>query len=252
MRFSIVTCSYNSAATIADTLTSVDRQRWCDIEHIIVDGGSSDATLDILRRFQRPKRSWSSEPDRGIYDAMNKGLCRATGDYVMFLNSDDLFADDDALGRIAKRARESDADCLFADTQFVRTDGRTLHPRLYSARRFKPWWLRVGVMPPHPSMAIRREALLNLGGFNPDFRIAGDFDLVARAILQKHLTWTYVPAVTTLFRVGGASTESWHSNVIVGREMARSLKSLGMIFPAFNVQLRYLVKLPQLFAARQH
>lgn len=246
MRISIVTCSYNSAATIDDTLRSVDRQTWPDIEHIIADGQSGDATGAVVAQRARAWRTWVSEPDTGIYDAMNKGLHRATGDYVMFLNSDDMFSRDDSVEIMAERARETSAACLFADTQFVEADGRTLHRRLYSARRFGPWWLRVGAMPPHPSMAIRRDALLALGGFDPAYRIAGDFDLIARALLVKKLSWAYVPAVITHFRIGGASTRNWRSNVVVGREMARSLRNQGFVFPNMSVQLRYLLKLPQL------
>lgn len=245
MRFSIVTCSFNSAETIGDTLRSVDAQDWPDIEHIIVDGASRDGTVALVERASRSWRSCVSERDGGIYDAMNKGLARATGDYVIFLNSDDFFCRSDAVSLFATHAGAS-ADFLLADTQFVKRDGSTPHPRLYSARRFQPWWLRFGVMPPHPSMAVRRTVLLELGGFDPGYRIAGDFDLIARGILASKRNWKIIAAVTTSFRVGGVSTSGWRSKRDVGREMARSLRRQGRMFPVVSVQLRYLLKLPQL------
>jgi glycosyltransferase involved in cell wall biosynthesis len=186
-----------------------------------------------------------SEPDDGIYDAMNKGLRLATGDYVGFVNSDDFLARPDALSLVAETARKSGADCIFADTLFVHESGSSRWARLYSAGGFRPWWLRIGMMPPHPSMFVRRELLLRLGGFDTKFEIAGDFDLIARAILKNGATWTNLDVVTTRFRTGGVSTMGMKAKQKIGREMAVSLRSLRQPWPSLAVFLRFPFKLAQ-------
>jgi glycosyltransferase involved in cell wall biosynthesis len=246
MRLSVVTVCLNSAATIADTLASVEAQDTGDFEHIIVDGKSSDGTMNVVEAHRHQRLRWVSEPDHGLYDAMNKGFRMATGDYVIFLNSDDYFARPDALSQVIAKLRETEADCLFADTFFVQEGGRVLSGRKYSARGFRKWWLRVGVMPPHPSMFMRRELLEALGGFNTDFRIAADFDLIARAVLRAGCSWTTLPLAVTMFRLGGVSTSGLAANLVVGKELARSLSALGQPLSHLAVQLRYPMKALQL------
>ncbi len=246
MRISVVTVCYNSARTIRDTLSSVQEQDWHDLEHIIIDGASGDATADIINEFSRAELKFFSGPDNGIYDAMNKGIMKSTGEYIIFLNSDDFFARPDAVRLIAMHAMKTDADFIFADTQFVATKGDPFSRRLYSAQKFQPWWLRFGVMPPHPSMASRRKILVTLNGFDAETRIAGDFDLLARAILRDNCTWATLPVITTMFRTGGASTQGLRSKLTVGHEMARSLSRIGQPFSNVAVHFRYLIKARQL------
>lgn len=242
---SVVTVSYNAATTIGDTLVSVARQGGADYEHVVVDGGSRDATMDVVQRHAHSRLSARSEPDAGIYDAMNKGIARASGDYILFVNADDYLARNDALALAASRLAESGADCLFADTQFVGTDGRTARQRLYSAARFAPWWLRVGAQPPHPSMFMRRQLMCDLGGFDTSFRIAGDFDLVARAVLASGASFATLPQVVTHFRPGGVSTAGLHAKLTLNREIARSLRQLGQPLAGAAVWLRMPLKLLQ-------
>lgn len=246
MRVSVVTVCYNSAKTIADTLSSVAAQDAADFEHIIIDGNSSDETMRVVKAHAHSRLRWISEPDHGLYDAMNKGLRVASGDYVIFLNSDDYFARSDALSLALAKLREADTDCLFADTAFVREDGRMLSGRRYSARGFRKWWLRIGVMPPHPSMFMRRSLAEALDGFDTSYRIAADFDLIARAVLQAGCSWTTLPVALTRFRLGGISTSGPSANLVVGREVARSLAELGQPLSHFAVQLRYPMKAMQL------
>ncbi len=245
MKFSIITISFNSEAFIADALRSVAAQDFPDFEHIIIDGGSADGTLDVVERNGHPRLRIFSEPDKGIYDAMNKGLKHASGEYVGFVNSDDFLASKNALSLVAGAAARTGADCVFADTLFTHGSGARYWTRLYSARRFRPWWLRLGIMPPHPSMFVRRKLLLRLGGFDTTFRIAGDFDLIARAILAAGASWTSLPVVTTRFRTGGVSTAGLKAKQTIGREMARSLRSLRQPWPELAVSLRFLFKLAQ-------
>ena len=242
---SVVTVSFNAAATIADTLASVARQTGVDYEHIIVDGGSRDGTMDVVHQHDHDRLSAKSEPDAGIYDAMNKGVARATGDYLLFLNADDYLARPDALALAAESLGLTDSDCLFADTQFVVNGGNTARQRLYSARSFAPWWLRVGAQPPHPSMFMRRALVRDLGGFDTSYRIAGDFDLVARAVLGRGASFAKLPVVLTHFRPGGVSTAGISAKLLLSRELARSLRALGQPLSRGAVWLRMPLKLFQ-------
>jgi glycosyltransferase involved in cell wall biosynthesis len=242
MRITVVTVSFNSARTIADTLASVARQDWPDFEHVVVDGASTDGTMKVVEAHAHDKLKALSEADEGLYDAMNKGLRMATGDYVIFLNSDDYFSRADALSIVCERIRDTGADCIFADTEFVKADGRKRGNRVYSARLFKEWWIRIGAMPPHPSMFVRRDLLLRLGGFNSRYRIAADFDFIARAIYTAHCTWAVLPVIITKFRVGGVSTRGLSAKLTISREMASSLSTLGFHFAPLAVQFRVALK----------
>lgn len=246
MRISVVTVCFNSGATIGDTLASVAAQDWPDYEHIIVDGASADDTMAVVGAHAHARLKAISESDEGLYHAMNKGLGLATGDYVIFLNSDDFFARPDVLSLVVARLGETGADCLFADTEFVKRDGVTPANRIYSARRFRKWWIRIGIMPPHPSMFVRRHLLLGLGGFDTSFRISADFDLIARALLKEGGSWAVMPVVITIFRIGGLSTSGLATNLELGREMARSLRRLGQPLADLAVQLRFPLKATQL------
>lgn len=242
---SVITASFNAGATIGDTLASVARQTDVDYEHIVVDGASRDDTMEVVQRHNHPRLSAVSEPDKGIYDAMNKGIARATGDYLLFLNADDYLARPDSLKLAADAIARSGTDCLFADTRFVAGEGGQPRRQLYSARRFSPWWLRIGAMPPHPSMFLRRSLMEELGGYDTSYRIAGDFDFISRAILQHHATYTTLPMVLTHFRVGGVSTSGLQSKLTLSREMARSLQHLGQPFGHTAVLLRFPLKMAQ-------
>lgn len=248
---SVVTVSYNSARTIADTLLSVAKQVDADYEHLVIDGGSTDPTMDIVRAHAHPRLHALSEGDEGIYDAMNKGLARASGDYVLFLNSDDYLAGPDRLHHVAKAVESANVDCLFADTQFVASDGRTLSRRLYSARGIARWWLAIGAMPPHPSMFLRRKLMQDMGGYDTRYRIAGDFDFVARAILRHQASFAHLPLVTTRFRAGGVSTAGAQAKIALNREVSCSLAALGYRATGARVLLRYPFKLAQ-YRSRHH
>jgi glycosyltransferase involved in cell wall biosynthesis len=245
MRLSIVTVCYNSATTIGDTLRSVEAQQFEDYEHIVIDGASTDNTLDVVRSARHPRLQVHSEPDKGIYDAMNKGLFKAKGDYVQFLNSDDYLASSDALSAFAEAADQSDADCIFGETAFVNSAEHSKFTRFYGTGRFRPWWLRVGAMPPHPSMFVKRDLMLRLGAFDTSYRYAGDFDFIARALLRERARWIPLRKTISCFRVGGVSTGGVDSKLALSREMSRSLRSLGYPIPGLAVQFRLPLKLAQ-------
>ena len=245
MKFSVVTVSYNSAAHIADTLKSVVAQTFPHFEHLIIDGASKDGTLEIVNGLAHERLRLISEPDGGIYNAMNKGLGLARGEYIIFLNSDDFFARPDALSLAADRIGETGADCIFGDTYFVGEDGVRRGGRCYSAKNWHPMWLRVGAMPPHPSMFVRRAALLEANGFDERFKIAADFDLIARLILKRGASWTKLDAEITRFRAGGVSTGGLGAKARISAELAASLRSLGQPCASLAVLFRAPLKVAQ-------
>lgn len=192
MKVSLITACYNSATTIRTAMQSVLNQKGVDIEYIVVDGASKDGTVDVIRDFVQRLSSqpqthslafkWISEPDRGMYDAINKGINMATGDVVGILNADDVLAEDETLARIAAAFKEG-VDCVYADIRFVASGG-TLEAlrsaktvRYCSAAKWNPWMFRFAAMVPHPSFYVRRECFDRLGGYSLDYRICADFEL---------------------------------------------------------------------------
>jgi len=250
MRFSIVTVCYNASRTIAGTLQSVAAQTWPDIEHIIIDGASTDETLEVITAHAHPRLLLHSEPDRGIYDAMNKGLSRATGDYVLFLNADDFLANRDVVRTIALTAQAHGTDLIIGDTLIVDAVDVNLPLRYYGARNFSAWWLKIGVMPPHPSTFARRTLLNAAGGFDCSYDVAADFDLIARLIFDHGASWATTGRITTYFRAGGLSTSGGAITRRISRDFARSLTGLGVRQARFLIMLRYPFKAYQLLRAR--
>lgn len=207
MRFSVITVAYNSAGTIADTLRSVAEQTHQDIEHIVIDGASSDATLQVVQANNTRVARLTSEPDRGLYDAMNKGLALATGNYVGFLNADDLFATRQAVARLAEAAA-SGADAIFGDLAYVSQNHIDRVVRHWRSGDFKRSRLRFGWMPPHPTFYVKRSLLPLLGDFDSSLKIAADYDFMLRYLLRPGATASYVPDVLVHMRLGGASNAS--------------------------------------------
>ena len=245
MRISVVTVSYNTVDTIAETIASVGRQDWADFEHIVIDGASTDGTQSLVQSMAHPRLRLISEPDEGLYDAMNKGLGEATGEYVGFLNANDFFASPRSLSMIAETAQSTGADCILGDTAFLGKDGRP-KGRVYSTAGFRRWWLRIGVMPPHPSFYARTELMRSIGGFDTRYSIGADFDLIARLMLVRKASWARTGSVLSWFRIGGISTKNARAKLIIGQEMAHSLGRLGQPLPHLAVQARLPLKLAQL------
>jgi len=246
MRITVITVAYNSAATIADTLQSVAAQTHPDIEHIVVDGASKDATLNIVRSKGARVASVLSEADGGIYDAMNKGLRLATGDFVGFLNADDLFADADAVARIAQAAAEPGVDAVFGDLVYVREDDTTSIVRWWRSGRFDRRRLGFGWMPPHPTFYVRRSRLEKLGGFDESLRISADYEFMLRYLSQRGAQASYVPHVLVRMRMGGASNRSIAALL---RKMREDLLAVRRhrVGGAGTLACKNLRKLPQLF-----
>jgi GT2 family glycosyltransferase len=206
-RISVVTVSFNSAATIGDTLRSVASQKNIAAEHLVIDGGSTDGTVAIVEKFSGIAY-FVSEPDRGLYDAMNKGIKAATGEYVGFLNSDDIYEDDRVLERIAHALDSGSWDSAHGDLVYVSQadPGKVL--RYWKSKPYTPGMFEAGWHPAHPTLFVRRSVLLEMGGFDTGYRFHADFDLMVRLFIARRISSTYLPEVLVRMRTGGQSNRS--------------------------------------------
>jgi glycosyltransferase involved in cell wall biosynthesis len=242
MKITIITVAYNAAATIADTLKSVAAQNWPDIEHIVVDGASSDATLEVIARNAHSSLHVISEPDEGLYDAMNKGVAAATGDIIGFLNADDFYCRSDALNLVAKPFQEPSCRAVGAAIAIVRPDRIDGAVRAYDATSFRPWMLRFGHMPPHPGFFIRRSTFLEVGSFATCYRIGGDFDWMVRFFLLRKFTANLIQETIVGLRQGGVSTAGFGSHASFNREACRILVRHGYSAAEALIWMKYAAK----------
>ena len=244
MRISIVTATFNSAATIADCLASVNAQTVA-VEHIIIDGCSNDNTLKIIREIS-PQARIISEPDQGIYDAMNKGIILATGDVVGILNADDFYVDENVIAKVLHAFDNNPIDAFIADLVYVRPEKLDKIVRYYSSANFALNKFESGWMPPHPTFFVKRKCYEQLGLYKTDYKIAADFELLARFMVKNHITYHYLPEVIIKMRTGGASTKNIRSNLILNREIVRACAENDIKTNYFKVYSKYLTKLFQL------
>lgn len=245
LKISIITVSYNAANTIGATIASVARQTNQFIEHIIVDGASHDGTLNVIRDNCYSYTRWVSEPDAGLYDAMNKGLKLATGDVVGFLNADDMFARPDALELIAKRFTLSNCDIVFGDLAVVEQNNINKVSRFFGARHFKPRHMRMGYMPPHPTVYVKRDILLQEDGFDTSLNIGADFELMLRLLVRRRSSYSHIPATLVKLRAGGVSTSGLKSTVQINKDFGEACRKNGIWTHPLLLYARYFTKLTQ-------
>lgn len=225
MKISIITVSYNSEKTIETTLASVAAQNFPCHQYIIIDGASTDSTIDIVHSYPDLVTECISEPDQGIYDAMNKGVFLATGDIVGILNSDDFYLNDHVLDDVATFfSTDSELDVLLGDVDFVNDDDLLRPVRRYSTGNFRPWMFRFGLMPPHPAVFIRKSAYERVGLYKQGYKIAADFDFLIRLLLIDGAKYKITHKTLVRMRTGGTSTSGLKSVITITQEMKRSLR----------------------------
>ena len=227
MKITVITVCYNSATTITETLSSMSNQSYDGIEHIVVDGGSNDETIDLVKQYGKRVSKIVTGPDGGIYDAMNKGLRLATGEYVAYLNSDDFYANDKVIKQVAKAIHETNADAIYGDLSYVERNDPKMRVRYWKSQMFQPGSFVRGFAPPHPTFFMKRQLLDDLGGFDLSYSLAADFDLMFRALEIKKYTSTYVPLELTRMRTGGATNISLKNIIRQNQEILRCLRSHG-------------------------
>ncbi len=243
MKISVVTASYNAGSTIGDTLRSVAAQSWPDVEHIVIDGASKDDTAAIVAAHQRPGGIYVNEPDRGIYDAMNKGLARATGDVIGLLNADDFYADDGALEKVAHAFDQHKCDAVLGDVGFVRDGAHDRVIRRYDSGMFRPSRIAWGWMPAHPAMFLTREAYERVGNYRTDYRIASDFEFVVRAFAKAGISYVHLPEMLVRMRIGGVSTGGLKAKLTINRECLRACRENGIYSNSLMIASKYPMKL---------
>lgn len=260
LKISVITATWNSGATIEDTLRSVLQQTYGNIEHIIVDGGSSDATLDIFRMYAEAYRKrglvlkWISEQDNGIYDAMNKGIRLASGDVVGLLNSDDFFTAPTVLQRVAEVFRENErnndiVDAVYGDVHYVKPENLRRCVRYYSSKGFCRSRMKMGFMPAHPSFYCRREIYNRYGLFDTQFKIAADFELLLRLIYIHRIKTRYLEMDFVTMRTGGASSSGFASHRKIYAEHRLAYRKNGVYSNFLLEAWRYLYKIVEICRA---
>lgn len=231
MKVSIITPSFNSAATIADTLRSVSEQTYPDIEHIIIDGASKDATLEIVASFDHVARI-ISEKDNGIYDAMNKGIQEANGDIIGILNSDDFFADPNVISDIVAKMKEENSDSAYGDLTYVDPVNTHKIDRNWKSGNFNASSFLWGWMPPHPTFFVRKEIYKRYGKFNLELRSAADYEFMLRVLYKNRISTVYIPRVLVRMRSGGNSNASLKNRWKANREDRRAW-TINQLTPNF-------------------
>lgn len=253
MKISIITTTFNSSSTIADTFRSVLSQSYSDYEYIIIDGASKDATLDIIKEYE-PKfggrMRYISEPDRGIYDAMNKGLRMATGDVVGFLNSDDFYTSPAVLDTVVQAFSKDKIDAVYGDVHYINPDNPKHCVRYYSSRPFQRSLMRFGLMPAHPSFYCRREIYSHCGGFDISYKVAADFENLLRLIYVHKIRTRYIPMDFVTMRTGGASTSGLHSHKQILQDHLRAYRKNGVYSNVLFESLRYVYKIGEVVRSK--
>ena len=247
MTISLITATYNSGKTVEDTLRSVLAQTYKEIDYWVVDGGSKDDTMDIVRKYEPlfgGRLHWISEPDRGIYDAMNKGISHSTGDVVGILNSDDHFTSNDVLERVAAEMQaDNTLDAVYGDIHFIKDGAPDRIVRYYSSKPFRPFWLRFGFMPAHPSFYARREVFEKHGLYSLDYKIAADYDMMVRLFLKHRIKAKYMPMDFVTMLMGGLSTKGVRSRVVLVSEDVKACLTYGFYTNRFMISLKFLYKI---------
>ena len=253
MKISIITATYNSAETVRNTFDSVLNQTYKDIEYIVVDGLSKDNTVEIIKEYAgkfEGKMRYISEKDRGLYDAMNKGLAMATGDIVGILNSDDFYTSNNILEIVANNFEEGEIDAVYGDIHFVNSNDLTKCVRYYSSAIFSRRLMRFGFMPAHPSFYCKREVYEKYGAFNTKYKIAADFDYLFRFIYIKKIRTRYIKRDFVTMRTGGVSTDGFRSRWLIMKEHSKVIKSYGVYTNMLFFAIRYPFKIYEIVSSR--
>lgn len=242
--FSVITVCFNSVETLARTLHSVASQDLPHVEHIVIDGASTDGTIKVIEDNRAHLTHIISEPDRGIYDAMNKGLDLATGDVICFLNADDYYDSDHVLSKVATTMQTERLDALVGDVGFFRKENISRIIRHYRSDRFKPERLAWGWMPAHPALFMRRDVYKSVGYFKTDYQIAADYEYVVRAFCsQPPLRYKHVPVVLVRMQMGGVSTKGIRATIRLNHEIIRACRENGVATNYFKLLVKYPIKL---------
>lgn len=253
MKISIVTATYNSVKTLKDTIESVLGQTCQDYEYIVIDGNSTDGTQALVESYRDrfgDRLILVSEPDKGLYDAMNKGIKRATGDFIGMLNSDDFFSSPYVLETLAAAIADDSVDAVYGDVHYVKPSRLDRCVRYYSSRHFSRGRMRLGFMPAHPSFYCRAAVLKEFGLFDTGYKVAADFEQMLRLIYVQRIRTRYVPLDFVTMRTGGISNAGLKSHLQIMKDHRRALKANGVWSSSLLLSLRYIYKAAEVATSR--
>jgi glycosyltransferase involved in cell wall biosynthesis len=241
LKISIITICYNSFDTIEKTFQSIKSQSYQNIEYIVVDGGSTDGTLKIIELYNKEITKYISESDNGLYDAMNKGVALATGELIGILNSDDVFTDIKVIENIVKFHKKNNVDASLGNVTQFSKGGKTI--RKYSAKHWIPEKLKIGFMPPHPSIFFKKELFEKYGNYHLDYVSGADYELIVRFFLKHNISWKFSNITTTAMLIGGISSSGISSYLLISKEIIRALSRNNIRFNSLKIHLRVFWKL---------
>ncbi len=247
MKVSIITVTYNSGKYLADCIESVIKQQYNDIEHIIVDGKSTDNTVAVIKQYESHITKWISETDRGMYDAINKGMLMATGDVIGILNSDDILDSDDVISCIVNAFKEQGVDTVYGDLEYVDPDDTDRVFRIWKGRPFKRYRFRYGWMPAHPTFYIKRSLIDRCGFYENHYFTAADYEFMARYLYKNRVSAYYLPKLIVRMRIGGQSNKNFRQRFRANRRDYLAMRKNKIPFAFFVSILKPLIKLNQFF-----
>lgn len=250
MKISIITAVYNNVRTIDDCIQSVLGQTYSDIEYIIIDGGSRDGTVDEIKKHERHIAKFISEPDKGMYDAMNKGIRMASGDVIGFLHGDDLYANNKVLETVAGRMDSNNIDSCYGDLLYVRRDNIKKTVRYWKSCPHQDGLIQQGWIPPHPTFFVRRKVYEAHGVFDTSFTISADYELMLRFLEKNRISTVYIPEVLVKMRMGGASNRSFRNMMVKTAEDYRAWKVNSLRRRFYTIPFKNLSKVRQFLFAR--
>lgn len=245
MKISLITVTHNSEKYLDDCIMSVIKQTYKNIEHIIVDGKSTDATVSIIERYSPYISKWISEVDRGMYDAINKGMKMATGDIIGLLNSDDVLASSNVISEIVKCFKDSNVESLYGDLEYVDQNDTGQVLRLWKGQDYKRERFKFGWMPAHPTFYFRKELIERFGGYESHYFTSADYELMARYLFVNKVSSVYLPKLIVRMRKGGASNSNLYRRLRANRRDYLAMKKNLIPFPFVASLLKPIRKLPQ-------
>jgi glycosyltransferase involved in cell wall biosynthesis len=247
MKISIITAVRNGERTIARAIESIRAQKDVEIEHIVIEGLSSDSTLEILKQYESRFSVIISEADIGIYDAINKGIKLATGDIIGILNSDDYYSSDKTLSTVVNTFKKMPVDAVYGDLEYFNGDDISRVVRTYNSKYFNAKKLDIGLMPAHPALFLKKQVYEKYGLYNIGYRIAGDFEFIARIFKDESLSSIHLPTIMVRMQLGGVSTQGITSAILINREIIRACQENGIKTNYLKLLSRYPRKLLEYF-----
>jgi len=243
---SIITVVFNGAKTIGNTIESVMSQTYDNLEHIIIDGGSTDGTIEIIKKYEKYIAKWISEKDKGIYDAMNKGIKLASGGIIGILNSDDFYASENIIEKIVETFNQTNTDAVYGDLEYVDFKDTSKIIRYWKSSEFKPGSFKKGWHPPHPSLYIKKEIYEKYGNFDTNMKVSADFELMLRFFETFGISVQYIPQVIVKMRLGGVSNRSIENRFTGTRSIIDAFKKNNISINKFTFLLhRWIPKIKQ-------